>query len=83
VDSYKAAKLREGALGANQINKTLGTLARILDDAADYGYVDGRNPARGPRRRVKRSAPKRPTMDPEQLPNSWTERDGYHRFWRP
>ena len=44
---YKARQLREGRLGANQINKTLGTLARILEDAADYGLVYGRNPARG------------------------------------
>jgi integrase len=68
VDRYKAAKLRAGKLGPNQINKTLGTLARILEDAADYGYVNGRNPARGVRRRVKRVTPQRPAMDPEQFP---------------
>jgi integrase len=69
VDRYKAAKLREGAIGPNQINKSLGLLARILDAAGDYGHLDpSRNPARGPRRRVKRTRPSRPTMEPEQLP---------------
>lgn len=70
VDRYKAAKLREGALGPNQINKSLGLLAMILDAAGDYGHVDpARNPARGRRRRVKRTQPSRPTIEPEQLPS--------------
>lgn len=38
VDRYKAGKLREGALGPNQINKSLGLLAMILDAATDYGH---------------------------------------------
>jgi integrase len=70
VDRYKATKLREGALGPNQINKSIGLLAMILDAAGDYGHVDpARNPARGRRRRVKRSTPSRPTVEPEQLPS--------------
>lgn len=70
VDRYKAAKLREGALGPNQINKSLGLLAMILDAAGDYGHIDAaRNPARGRRRRVKHTAPKRPTVEPEQFPS--------------
>jgi integrase len=69
VDRYKAAKLREGALGPNQINKSIGLLAMILDAAGDYGHIDAaRNPARGRRRRVKGTAPRRPTIEPEQLP---------------
>jgi integrase len=68
VDAYKAAKLRAGKLGPNQINKTLGLLARILDDAADHGHVDGRNPARGSRRRVKGTRPRPAVPQPEQLP---------------
>ncbi len=68
VDAYKARQLREGRLGANQINKTLGTLARILEDAADYGLVYGRNPARGSRRRVRGTRPRPAVPDPEQLP---------------
>ena len=39
VDRYKAAKLREGLLGPNQINKSLGLLAQVLDAAADYGHL--------------------------------------------
>jgi integrase len=70
VDRYKAAKLRKGALGPNQINKSIGLLAMILDAAGDYGHVDpARNPARGRRRRVKRTTPSRPTIEPEQLPS--------------
>jgi len=70
IDRYKAAKLREGALGPNQINKSIGLLAMILDAAGDYGHVDpARNPARGRRRRVKRTQPNRPTIEPEQLPS--------------
>ncbi len=56
VDAYKAAKLREGKLGAAQINKTLKLLAQIMDMAIEYELVDRANPARGRRRRVK--APK-------------------------
>lgn len=70
VDLYRAAKLREGVLGPNQINKTIGLLARILDTAADYGYLEpARNPARGRRRRAKRTTPRRPAIEPEQLPS--------------
>jgi len=70
VDRYKATKLRERALGPNQINKSIGLLAMILDAAGDYGHVDpARNVARGRRRRVKRTVPKRPTIEPEQLPS--------------
>ena len=68
VDDYKVAKLREGAIGPNQINKTVGTLALILDDAIDRGCLDGANPARGRRRRVKPTTPSRPRIEPEQLP---------------
>jgi integrase len=70
VDRYKAAKLREGLIGPNQVNKTLGLLAQILDAGADYGHLDpARNPARGSRRRVKSTKPNRPTIEPEQLPS--------------
>jgi len=70
VDRYKAAKLREDVLGPNQINKSIGLLAMILDAAGDYGHIDAAcNPARGRRRRVKSTTPKRPTIEPEQLPS--------------
>jgi integrase len=55
VDRYKAAKLR---LAAAQINKTIKRLAQI---------IDGANPARGRRRRVKEPKPRRTWIEPEQL----------------
>jgi integrase len=66
VDRYKAAKLREGSIGANQINKTLGTLGRILKAARRYGYVS-RNPLEDVDR-LRRTRPSRPAIEPEQLP---------------
>jgi len=66
VDRYKAAKLREGALGPNQINKTLGLLGRILKAARRYGQLS-RNPMEDVDR-LRRTRPNRPAMDPEQLP---------------
>jgi integrase len=66
VDRFKAAKLREGAIGPNQINKCLGTLARILKAARRYGHVE-RNPLEHVDR-LRGTRPRRPTPDPEQLP---------------
>ena len=67
VDRYKAAKLREGRLGASQINKTLKLLAMVMDMAIEYELIDRANPARGRRRRVKAPKPKRTWVEPEQL----------------
>ena len=70
VDRYRSEQLRKGILGPNQVNKTIGLIARILDTAADYGYLDpARNPARGRRRRAKGTLPSRPAIEPEQLPS--------------
>ncbi len=66
VDDYKTAKLREGKLGANQINKTLTRLAQILEDAVEYELID-RNPASGRRRRAKGTKPERLRVEPEQF----------------
>jgi len=79
VDGYKAAKLREGKLGAAQINKTLKVLAMILDVAIEYGLMDGANPARGRRRRVKAPKPQRTWVEPEQLIALLEAADTYHR----
>jgi integrase len=68
VDRYKALKIREGKLGAAQINKTLKALAMILDAALEYELTDRANPARGRRRRVKVPKPRRTWVEPEQLP---------------
>lgn len=67
VDRYKAVKLREGKLGASQINKTLKLLAQIFDMAIEYELVDRANPARGRRRRVKATKPQRTWVEIEQL----------------
>jgi integrase len=67
VDRYKAGKLREGKLGAAQINKTLKVLAMVLDVAIEYELIDRANPARGRRRRVKTPKPQRTWVEPEQL----------------
>ena len=67
VDRYKAAKVREGKLAPNAINKTLTRLAQVLEVAVEYGHIE-RNPARGRRRRVKPTKPRRSWVEPEQLP---------------
>jgi integrase len=66
VDRYRAAKVREGRLSPNIINKTLTRLAQILEVAVEYGYLD-RNPARGRRRRLKATKPRRAWLEPEQV----------------
>jgi integrase len=62
VDRYRLAKVREGNLGATSINKTLTTLAAILETAVEYELID-RNPARGRRRRLPAAAPRRSWLD--------------------
>jgi integrase len=79
VDRYKAAKLHEGKLGAAQINKTLKVFAMILDVAIEYELVDGANPARGKRRRVKAPKVQRTWVEPEQLPALLDAADRYMR----
>lgn len=56
VDRYKSAKVREGALSATSINKTITRLAQVLEVAVEYEVIE-RNPAKGKRRRVKASKP--------------------------
>lgn len=66
VDRYRAAKVREGRLTPNVINKTLTRLAQVLEVAVEYGHLE-RNPARGRRRRLKSTMPKRAWIEPEQV----------------
>lgn len=66
VDRYRAAKVREGRLAPNIINKTPTRLAQILEVAVEYGYLD-RNPAKGRRRRLKPTTPQRRWLEPEQV----------------
>ena len=79
VDRYKAAKVSGGKLGAPQINKTLKLLAMILDAAIEYELLDGANPARGRRRRVKVAKVQRSWVEPEQLLALIEAADEYHR----
>ncbi len=62
VDRYRLSKVREGKLGVTSINKTLTTLAAILEAAVEYELID-RNPARGRRRRLPAVAPRRSWLD--------------------
>lgn len=78
VDRYKVAKLREGRLAPNAINKTIVRLAQVLEVAVEYGRLD-RNPAKGKRRRVKGTEPRRSWVEPEQLPHLIDAADQYLR----
>ncbi|MGN6372155.1 MAG: tyrosine-type recombinase/integrase [Solirubrobacteraceae bacterium] len=62
VDRYRLAKVREDKIGATSINKTLTTLAAILETAVEYELID-RNPARGKRRRLPAVQPQRSWLD--------------------
>jgi integrase len=66
VDRYKAAKLVEGVLSPNTINKTLTRLSQILALAAEYDLIPA-NRAAGKRRRVNGTKPRRLWVEPEQL----------------
>lgn len=78
VDRYKSAKLRDAKLAPNAINKTLTRLAQILEVAVEYGHIE-RNPAKGKRRRVKATEPRRSWVEPEQLPGLIDAADPYLR----
>ena len=62
VDRYRLGKVRDGRLGVTSINKTLTTLAAILEAAVEYELID-RNPARGRRRRLPAVTPRRSWLD--------------------
>ncbi len=62
VDRYRAAKVRAGNLGPTSINKTLATLAAILETAVEYDLIP-RNVAQGRRRRLPSVTPARSLLD--------------------
>ncbi|HEY4895283.1 MAG TPA: site-specific integrase [Solirubrobacteraceae bacterium] len=62
VDAYRVGKVRDGKLAPSSINKTIATLASILEVAVEYEIVD-RNPAQGRRRRLRASSPRRSWLD--------------------
>ncbi len=73
VDCYKNGKVRERerhqserTLSNGSINETLNLLAQVLEIAVEYGHIQF-NPARGRRRRLKATQPKRTWLEPEQV----------------
>ena len=85
VDRYRQLKVREGAINATSINKSIQRLAQILDVAVERELID-RNPARGKRRRLKQRKPVRTTLDRaeqiEALISAARELDGEARVDR-
>jgi len=62
VDRYARRKAADGRLSNGSINKTLNVLSAVLEQAVEYGWL-GSNPARGRRRRLPTSAPRRAWLD--------------------
>ena len=62
VDDFRLRKVQEGRLNATSINKLIGTLAAILEDAVEHGVID-RNPAKRRRRRLPSVDRKRSWID--------------------
>jgi len=83
VDEYKASKLRDSGLSGRSINMTLILLCTILDDAIEQGLITS-NPARGRRRRVPVSRPKRTFLETaEQIQALLDAADEFDRTARP
>jgi integrase len=78
IDRYRVAKLREGRLAPNSVNKTIVKLASILELAREYRLI-AHNPARGRRRLAKASEPRRTWIEVEQLPSLLDAADAYMR----
>lgn len=66
IDRFTQSKLREGTLGAAQINRAVTTLAAVLEDAVEYDLI-ARNPAKGRRRKLPTSKPVRAFLEPGQV----------------
>lgn len=58
----KRGRMPARPLSNASVNKTLKVLAQVLDDAVELGYLDS-NPARGKRRRLKASKPRRTWLE--------------------
>jgi integrase len=53
-------------LCAGSINRTIAVLARVLDQAVEYGWI-ATNPARGRRRRLKAERPRRTWLELDEV----------------
>ena len=62
VDRYRQAKVAEGVLGADSINRTITRLGQILELAVEYELIP-RNPARVGRRKLKTTRPRPVHLD--------------------
>lgn len=62
VDRYRRAKVARGQIGTTSINKTLATLAAVLEQAVEYELIP-RNVAKGRRRRLPSTKPRRTWLD--------------------
>lgn len=65
VDTYRARKLA-GGLSGESVNKTLRLLARIMDEALEYGHI-ATNPARGKSRRARVKKPRRIWLELDEV----------------
>ena len=79
MDRYRRAKVAQGVLSAESINKTITRLGQILELAVEYELIP-RNPARIGRRRLKTTRPRPVHLDsPDQiaaLPQAASDLDG-------
>lgn len=73
IDRYRIAKVREREQGHvkrplsnGSINATIAVLARVLDQAVEYGWLD-MNSARGKRRRLKADRPHRTWLELDEV----------------
>jgi integrase len=62
----RRVRVRVRPLSNAIINKTLTRLAQILEEAVEYGYID-RNPAKGKKRRLRVSEPRRASIGAAQV----------------
>lgn len=82
VDRYRVAKVREQGLverplSNGSVNKTIAVLARVLEQAVEYGWL-ATNPARGKRRRLKAERPRRSWLEVDEV-RALLEAAGEHR----
>jgi integrase len=67
MDRFRANLKREGRLSNASINKMIATVAAVMEQAVEYGHASS-NPAKGRRRKLPTTRPKRTYLDrPEQV----------------
>ena len=66
VDRYVRHKMQEGRLSNGSINKTLEVLTAVMELAVEYEHLT-KNPAKGRRRRLPATRPRRLHLEPPQV----------------